>query len=45
VLRRRKFYGKLIVPVEIARKDVGILVYQKLLDPRHAKIGKRSARR
>jgi hypothetical protein len=33
--RRRRFYGKLIVPLEINEADVNALIYGKLLDPRH----------
>jgi hypothetical protein len=33
--RRRKFWGKLVVPVEIDRQDVAALIYNQLLDPKH----------
>jgi hypothetical protein len=33
--RRRKFWEKLVVPVEITRHGVAVLVYDKFLDPRH----------
>jgi hypothetical protein len=41
--RRRKLYGKVVVPIELNTADVAFLVHEGILDPKHrtdrAKIG------